>query len=248
MYKFYIKYQENQDDDGREIIELQSMDYSCDSGLDNSVETPFRMEDYVVFSNQNPKQECMTDCSSTLSLGIPANLVDDCIETNMSERYFIASSPTESGSSGYCSSSDENSTNLIPLSVKCLSSNNSSHSFYQAKSDKTRKCRNQPKSSSLESHSSKKFSLNIRGRPLQKKKVYDDEIDKAIAANDPIQLKIARNKKSSQIYRLKNKIIALKAEKKYEKLENKNLKLIEKLKKITEINLKLKEFIFLSNL
>lgn len=211
------------------------MNYSCDSGLDNSIDTPFRMEDYVVFSNQNPKQEYMINCSSTSE--IPANLLDEPIHTDMTENYFIASSPTESG---YCSSSDGYSTHLIPLSVELLSSNDSSHSFYQTKSDKTTKAKKQPRSS-FESQSSDEFSLNKRGRPLQKTKVYDDEIDKAVAENDHIQLKIARNKKSSQVYRLKKKNKALKTEKKNEKLQNKKLKLIEKLEKYIASNLKLKE-------
>lgn len=217
------------------------MNYAYDSGLDNSIESPFCMEDYVVFPNQNLKQECLTgNCNTNQISEVPIDSIDELIRTDTSDIYFSAQSSTESG---YSSSSDGYLKPLIPLPVELISANNSASYFYQAKSVRTTKRRKQPQVSTLEFQSPDSFTPNKRGRPLQDTKVYDDEIKQAVYENNFKKLKIARNKKSSQIYRLKKKYKALRTVEKDEKYQMKKCKLINKLNKYIEDNLKLKEYI-----
>lgn len=95
----------------------------------------------------------------------------------------------------------------------------------------------------MESLSLKCNQRSGRGRPRQNTKVYDAEIYEALKQDDSDRLKIARNKKSSQVYRMKkrNQIISL--EKNLLKQSKINKKFEKKLQKLVKQNESLLELL-----
>jgi hypothetical protein len=209
-----------------------------------AMDTEFNMNDFLIFTG-NGRIDTNVDIIPTANGINPTenaiNPHDDLFETGANEVTSFdgcALSPCESG---YSSASDgsyqfgtfeeSHSSNESKLcerpSVSPRSARPKTVSFYETRTP------------ILED-----IQLSKRGRPRQNLEAYDAEIFRAIADDDYHSLKIARNKKSSQVYRLRKRHQTISAEKELRLQSKINRKLTKRLARRLAKTQRLQEVLF----
>lgn len=207
------------------------MNYSDCYGQETMTNTPFRMEDFVVF-NQGTSANCLTSNNLNAEKENSFSLTLDHSLTSSKCSYDLSSND-----SAYAS--DSHSESQYPLFLNSPSSQSSSPSNNDLQSAEKAKNRRPKTISYLESRKEiEYFQHSKRGRPRQDSKIYDVEIGQARAENNQDKLKIARNKKSSQVYRTNKKNEMISTEEELKMLLNINSKLTRKLQTYLTVNQK----------
>jgi hypothetical protein len=222
------------------------------SGDPISMDTEFDMNDFLIFPgngriNTNvdniPTANAFAPTSNIINphddfLGTAANRVTCFDSYSLSPNHVRALSPCESG---YSSASD--GSYQFGAFDESHSSNDSK--FFKSPSVSPRSTR--PKTVSFYETRTPiltDIQLSKRGRPRQNLETYDAEIFKAIADEDYQSLKIARNKKSSQVYRLRKRHQTISAEKELLLQSKINRRLTKKLARRLAKNQRLQEVLF----